>query len=44
MAPKNHAIAYGNYGRKKPPPEHFVTGDTKKGNRLQKRPKKIKRP
>jgi hypothetical protein len=40
MAPKNHAIAYGNFGRKRPPPEHFVTGDTLKPNRLQKKPKK----
>lgn len=41
MAPKNHAIAYGNYGRKKPPPEHFISGGTQKPNRLQKKPKKV---
>lgn len=42
MATKNHALAYGNFGKDKPPPEHFVTGDTKK-NRLQKKSKKKRR-
>ena len=39
MPPRNHAIAYGNFGKTKPPPEHFVSGETK-GNRLQKKPRK----
>jgi hypothetical protein len=40
MAPRNHAEAYGNFGKKKIPPEHFVTGSPQKPNRLQKKPKK----
>lgn len=41
MPPRNHAsIEYGNFGKKKPPPDHFVTGEAARPNRLQKKPKK----
>jgi hypothetical protein len=38
--PRNHAIEYGNFGKKKPPPDHFVTGSPQKANRMQKKPKR----
>ena len=45
MPPKNHANEYGNFGKVKPPPGHFVTGEAARSNRLQKKPKpKKKRP
>lgn len=42
MAQKNHAIAYNNFGKKRVPPEHFVTGLPVRPNRLQKKPSKKK--